>query len=285
LEDKNNNLNQSQIDIIIGTILGDASLKNTSKSSYLNYEYANKDYTEFVFNNLNYLTENKKISETNRFDARYNKIRTAYHFITNSHNYLKNLSELFYRTEKKGNKKVNIKCLPDYNTLFNLISPRALAYWIMDDGSNFKRGGITLCTDNFTLDEVLRLKSVLENKFNFICTIHHKKNKDGSKFYPRIYISKNSMPSLISLVEKYMLDSMKYKISYEFIERKPLSLKPKNIRSRLLTAEKAKWIKDHGDLSGYIKPNRVYSSNPRAIKARLKRLELKQSKVDFININ
>ena len=30
----------------------------------------------------------------------------------------------------------------------------SLAFWIMDDGQQVKRGGVTLCTDSFDLEEV-----------------------------------------------------------------------------------------------------------------------------------
>jgi hypothetical protein len=78
----------------------------------------------------------------------------------------------------------------------------------MDDGQKVKtRGetqGITLCTDSFTYTEILTLKSVLETKFGFNCSIH---NKNIKKEYYRIYISKFSMPLLRSLVNEYMHSS------------------------------------------------------------------------------
>ena len=107
-------LNNKIFDIIIGTILGDGHFSNLSKSPYLKYDYANKEYAEFVFSNLGKLTENKKISVINRLDKRYNnKIRTSYHFYTLSHPSLIFLSNLFYKLKPNldNNKKVKIKCL------------------------------------------------------------------------------------------------------------------------------------------------------------------------------
>ncbi len=79
----------------------------------------------------------------------------------------------------------------------------------MDDAQHVERGGVTLCTDNFSFDEVLLLKSVLEKKYKFICTIHNKNIKKG---YYRIYISAKSLPILQPLVSNYFHPSMLYKI-------------------------------------------------------------------------
>jgi len=42
--------------------------------------------------------------------------------------------------------------------IFYLLTPLSLAYWIADDGSLNKVGKyVTLCTDYFTLEEILQL--------------------------------------------------------------------------------------------------------------------------------
>lgn len=41
----------------------------------------------------------------------------------------------------------------------------------MDDGQEVKNGGVTLCTDSFTFEEVDLLKAALESKFNILTTI------------------------------------------------------------------------------------------------------------------
>jgi hypothetical protein len=93
----------------------------------------------------------------------------------------------------------------------------------MDDGQYEKRGGITLCTDSFTMLEINILKSVLEKKYDFICTVHKKvKKMVRTEFYYRIYISTKSLPMLRSLVTEFMHPSMLYKIS---------STKPKPVGS------------------------------------------------------
>jgi len=66
----------------------------------------------------------------------------------------------------------------------------------MDDGQYVQRGGLTLCTDSYSYDEVLLLKSILENKYDLNCSIHNKNN-----LYFRIYISGYSLSLLL---KKYL---------------------------------------------------------------------------------
>lgn len=76
----------------------------------------------------------------------------------------------------------------------------------MDDGQYVARGGLTLCTDNFTFAEVQVLKGVLEMKYGLICTLHIKKGNH------RIYLSGKSLPKLVELVKPYMHSSFMYKL-------------------------------------------------------------------------
>jgi LAGLIDADG DNA endonuclease family len=242
---KNDNLlTQTEKDIIVGTILGDgylavSKLVNNNISVSLKYGYANEEYANFVLGKLKNLCNYNIPSISENLDKRYNKTRVSYRFATRVHpslNYFANLFLKPYFDETKC-KYFFHKVIPDQDTLLNLITPRSLAFWIMDDGNQVERGGVTLCTDNFTPEEVTRLKYVLETKFKLVCTIHKKANKHKTKFYYRIYILRESLPLLSSLVSEFMLDSMKYKILFIFKEKIPLSLTKKNIKAREKLAE------------------------------------------------
>ena len=64
--------------------------------------------------------------------------------------------------------------------------------------------GIVLCTDSFTLEEIQLLMKVLRDNFNLMCTRQESTN--------RIYISKESMSKLNSLVSQHMVPEMLYKL-------------------------------------------------------------------------
>ena len=104
--------------------------------------------------------------------------------------------ELFYLS--------NVKIVP--HNIYELLTPKGLAFWIMDDGS--KQGkGLHISVYAFTNEDVDKLMFTLQDKFNLRCSIHY--NRDNK---PRIYIFKESMDNLITLVKRYFIDEMLYKL-------------------------------------------------------------------------
>ena len=61
-----------------------------------------------------------------------------------------------------------IKIIP-YN-IYDLLTPIALAHWIMDDGVK-RNKGLVLCTDSFSISDVVRLSNVLRIKYGLNTTI------------------------------------------------------------------------------------------------------------------
>jgi hypothetical protein len=107
-----------------------------------------------------------------------------------------NLYNLFY---PKG-----IKVVPE--GIWDLLTPVALAFWILGDGSA-RNKGLLLCTDSYTIQDIVRLMNVLMIKFHLKCTIHY-----DTPTQPRIYISSESMDTLRTLVCSYIHPSMLYKL-------------------------------------------------------------------------
>jgi len=78
-------------------------------------------------------------------------------------------------------------------------------------GAGSRRGsGLLLCTDKFSIQEVVLLINVLIIRYNLKCTININKNKPGQY---RIYISTKSMNNLVSIVKPHMMPSMLYKLN------------------------------------------------------------------------
>ena len=98
----------------------------------------------------------------------------------------------------------NIKKVPD--NIYELLTLKGLAFWIMDDGS--KHGsGLHLSVYAFSNEDVDKLIYTLQNKFDLKCSIHY---ITGNK--PRIYINKESMIRLIPLIKPYYITEMLYKL-------------------------------------------------------------------------
>lgn len=89
-----------------------------------------------------------------------------------------------------------------------LLTPRGLAFWIMDDGSRHG-SGLHISVYAFSNEDVDKLMFTLQNKFNLKCSIHYNRDKK-----PRIYIFKESMDDLIALVKPYFIKEMLYKLGF-----------------------------------------------------------------------
>jgi hypothetical protein len=196
-------INYKLNEMIIGLLLGDSSI---NKSGRLIFEQSIKhlDYIMHLYEEFyDYTDSLPKFYK--RYDYRYDKFNYSIYFKTLPNFYY--YYDLFMvETENKN----TIKIVPE--NVYDLLTPIGLAYWIMDDGQyNGKKAGITLCTDNFSFNEVLALKYVLQNKFKLECSIH---NKNRQKNHYRIYILKSSVPLLQLLVNDYIHASLKYKIKF-----------------------------------------------------------------------
>jgi hypothetical protein len=107
------------------------------------------------------------------------------------------IHELFYVNGKK--------IVP--NNIYELLDPVALAHLIMGDGSYLEGGGLLLCTDSYSIQEVVILINVLIIRYKLKCTIRVR-----NKNQYRIYISRSSIKILQSFVSSYIESSMLYKI-------------------------------------------------------------------------
>ena len=68
--------------------------------------------------------------------------------------------------------------------------------------------GIILCTDCFSVKEVVLLMNILLIKFDIVSRIHFDNNK------PRIYINRAELNKIKPLIRPYFVDRFLYKITY-----------------------------------------------------------------------
>lgn len=189
-------------DVLIGILLGDAHIVKRSSTGNSRLVYAqtailHKAYFEYVYSFFtsfcvkDYVPQSKVVR-----DKRTNKIYSSISFTTMQLPCFNVFRELFYLS--------NVKIVP--HNIYELLTPKGLAFWIMDDGS--KQGkGLHISVYAFTNEDVDKLMFTLQDKFNLRCSIHY--NRDNK---PRIYIFKESMDNLITLVKPYFIDEMLYKL-------------------------------------------------------------------------
>lgn len=192
-----------QFDVIIGSLLGDARLecrsvgKRSPVSARLRIHQSEKQ-KEYVFWKYAQL-KNLVLKEPRRIlvshDAKRNRDHYSWYFHTKTLEEFGALYHYFYHDK--------VKILPE--NIFSFLTPRALAIWFMDDGSNTKES-YTLSTHNFSFQDQERIVEFLKNKFNITATI----TKDRLKF--KLRIGKHEYQKLNTVIEPYIIPSMIYKI-------------------------------------------------------------------------
>ena len=189
-------------DVLIGILLGDAHIAKRSSTGNSRLVYAqtaitHKAYFEYVYSLFNTFCAKNYIPQSRVIrDNRTNKIYSAISFTTMQLPCFNVFRKLFYLS--------NVKTVPI--NIYELLTPKGLAFWIMDDGS--KHGtGLHISIYAFSNSDVHKFMFTLQDKFNLKCSIHY--NRDNK---PRIYIFKESMHHLITLVKPYFINEMLYKL-------------------------------------------------------------------------
>jgi hypothetical protein len=195
-------------EIIIGLLLGDGHLQcrninsrfiygqSSLREQHLNYFY----HLAYALDLFKPFISKEFILKSRTFvDKKTNINYKSINFATLTlpcFNYYRNL---FYNKDNKKIVPLNIN---------QLLTPKGLAYWIMDDGS-IQNKGLHLSVYGFILEDVNLLKFTLEYLFapEFLikCTIH-------KKGY-RLYIWEESMNKIRGHIFPYMHKNMLYKIN------------------------------------------------------------------------
>jgi hypothetical protein len=94
------------------------------------------------------------------------------------------------------------------HNIYELLNPIALAHMIMGDGAA-QSHGLIICTDSYSIEDIVRLINVLIIKYRLDCTLWVRRKNQY-----RIYIRQSSMPLLRDIVRPHFHSSMLYKIGY-----------------------------------------------------------------------
>ncbi len=190
-------VSQEEHDLILGSLLGDASIRQREKNSCFRFSDSikQKPYAEYKKSFL----KDFKISEFREVKRKLNKnIIHAVDFATKTHAVFNYYRNLFY----PNNKKIITK------EILNQLNPRSLAFWICDDGSYCNSlGYIILCTNVYTLEEHKLMQEFFKEKFGLNPTICF---KDGKYYYLRFL--KKDTERLVEIIKPFMPTCMNYKI-------------------------------------------------------------------------
>jgi hypothetical protein len=192
--------------IMVGGLLGDGFLeKHGSGARFgISLKHIYKDvanWYQFILYALGY-HHIPGVMEPLQRKGQGGKISNYYQVRTLTFNSLLKYYNLWYiKVDAK-----NIKVVP--RTLDRDLTPLALALWLMGDGSGVRDGGFKIASQGFTVADNLYLIDLLNDKYGLKASLH----KDGNKVC--IYIWKESVPKLKSIVLPFFQESCLYKWKY-----------------------------------------------------------------------
>lgn len=154
---------------------------------------ANSNCVWYVFNILSPYCSSYPIYRTRKYLGKFN---SSLHFFTRALPCFTYLHSLFY---PKG-----INIIP--NNIYDLLTPVVLSHLVMGDAVA-KEYGIIICTDSYTIPDIVRLINVLIIKYRLDCRLRY-----HTPTQPRIYIRERSMSTLRDIIKPFIIKSMLYKI-------------------------------------------------------------------------
>jgi len=192
-------LSREQREVLVGILLGDACLETQNQGRTYRLKIEQSERHQAYLNHLYHLFEEwvltppRRRSVVSRGHESWNWV-----FQTVSHGAFRFYAHQFYEDKRKRVPKL----------IHRWLTPRALAYWFMDDGSIKSREskGVLLNTQAFHRSEVERLVQVLQNLFGL--QAGPRKQKEGYQ----ITISGTSYERFLELVAPYILEDMRYKV-------------------------------------------------------------------------
>jgi len=198
-------LTHEQLEVAVGTVLGDGCLIRTYQNPHLS--------TAASFKYFSYLSY--KASCFSNLSPKFRKHISGYgkecvSFRTLSSQSFNSIKNLLYKDGKR--------CIsPD---LIEYLTPRALAIWCMDDGtgniSAYQRPRFSLALNRYSDKDAEKLRDMINSKFGF-----HAKLRDSKGWV--LDFSADETEKLIKLVKDYFHPDFAYK----------LNLKPEEVGSKL----------------------------------------------------
>lgn len=212
-------LSKEQRDLLVGTLLGDGNLQTETQGRTWRYRALQsedqKAYLDHKFQILKNLCNMDKPIYSETLDECTNKVYKRYYFNTITHPSLRFFGNMFYTYDKKTNGMV--KDVPV--RIEKYLTPAAVAYWYMDDGSLKWLGNsnsMRICTESFSNDGVHRLQRALKNLYGIQTTLTEKnKIVEGKKVLVglRMAINEGQSAAFRELIKPHVVDCMKYKVS------------------------------------------------------------------------
>lgn len=206
-------LTNVQKEVLIGTLLGNASFSLRKNKPFYSVKFEQGIKQEAYINHLYEIFEPyvgsppvKRIINKKDFIEKGSSPREAIWFRTYSHDSLIFYYNLFYKEKKQSNSNFvtsKIKIVP--RNIHKFLTPRALAYWFMDNGTKGNNFYL-LHTQGFSKEDSTFLCNVLKQLYQLECSL----NQDHGSL--RIKISSKSTEEFRNLISAYLIPNFYYKL-------------------------------------------------------------------------
>lgn len=207
-------LTQEQKDLLVGTLLGDGNLQTDTQGRTWRYralqQASHSNYLDQKYKVLKDLC-NTPPTSSEVVDSRTGKTSERRHFNTLVHASLRHYGNLFYTLNPITNQMTKDVPL----NIEQLLTPRAVAYWYMDDGALKWLGrsnAMRICTESFSEPGVKRLQKALKNLYNIDTQLVKKTNNNRFVGY-RLAINEKNSAAFRELIRPYLIHPMGYKVS------------------------------------------------------------------------
>jgi len=198
-------LSKRQKDIIYGSLMGDAKKESYASVGFV-HGPSQKEYIEWKFRELNNISPINSLKLRINKDKKRNKVYESYRFYTRANSCIESIIKIFYFS---GKKEINREILDNMSDL-------SVAVWYMDDGytdwgKRFRDNGIkakevySFCTDSFSKESNNIIIDWFKAKYNIDSYLNSRN---------RIIIKNKSSDSLNKIINKHIIESMRYKIDY-----------------------------------------------------------------------
>lgn len=207
-------LTQEQKDLLVGTLLGDGNLQTETSGRTWRYRALHKaehrDYLEHKHNILKNFCQSPPIYGSID-DPRTGQTYKRLYFNTTVQDSFRYYGNVFYKKDPNSNQM--IKDVP--LNIEQMLTPRAVAYWYMDDGSlkwKNRSNAMRICTESFSEPGVKRLQKALKNLYNIDTQLVSKTN--NNKFVGwRLAINEANSTAFREFIRPYLVPPMGYKVS------------------------------------------------------------------------
>ncbi len=236
-------LTQRQIEILYGSMLGDAKGSGWSAAGF---KHSTKQdlYLFWKWEEFKNICKEGNLQHYSQYDKRYNKYYYGWVFRTKANTDIETCIKEFY---KSGVKEVS-------NKILEYLTPLSIAVWYMDDGTTdfFHRfiikddykhtPRLKFCTDSFSIESCNNIVKWFKSKYNINTYLIERELKTRMGY--RVVIHNNSIDNFISLIRPYIIPSMLYKIDYEeykiWRKKKELLLKESQNKKNLIMSNISK---------------------------------------------